>query len=124
MVEEQVLNSYVIYLSEKIFLGQLLPATVEVESNRIKDVLPGRVEVPGALLNMHRVSKKAFQVQWRWSTYLATAFSWREEPLGKGKLTSTTCKGCSEFRPILDLLPITGLIQPLVLLQWEGLPLW
>ena len=122
MVEEQVLNSYVIYLSEKIFLGQLLPATVEVESNRIKDVLPGRVEVPGALLNMHRVSKKAFQVQWRWSTYLATAFSWRalwtatftstsrEEPLGKGKLTSTTCKGCSEFRPILELLRISVLL--------------
>ena len=59
MVEEQVLNSYVIYLSEKIFLGQVLPATVVVESNRIKDVLPGRVEVPGALLNMHRVSKTA-----------------------------------------------------------------
>ena len=59
LVEEQVLNSYVIYLSEKIFLGQVLPATVVLESNRIKDALPGRVEVPGALLNMHRVSKTA-----------------------------------------------------------------
>ena len=52
----------VIFLSEKIFLGQVLPATVVVESNRIKDVLPGRVEVPGALLNMHRVSKTASTV--------------------------------------------------------------
>ena len=77
MVGEQVLNSYVISLSEKIFLGQVLPATVVVEGNTIKDVLPGRVEVPGALLNPHRVSKKALQVQWRWLTYLATAFSWR-----------------------------------------------
>ena len=122
LVEEQVLNSYIISLSEKIFLGQVLPATVVVEGNTIKDVLPGRVEVPGALLNMHRVSKKAFQVQWRWSTYLATAFSWRawwtatftstsrEEPLGKGKLTSITCKGCSEFRPILELLRISVLV--------------
>ena len=110
----------------------------------IKDVLPGRVEVPGALINPHRVSTKALQVQWRWSTYLATAFSWqawwtatftstsREELPGKGKLTSTTCKGCSEFLPILELLIIIvllwpdfpGLIQQPVLLQWEGLPLW
>ena len=43
----------------KYLLGQVLPATVVVEGNTIKDVLPGRVEVPGALLNMHRVSKKA-----------------------------------------------------------------
>ena len=76
--------------------------------------------------------------------YLVTAFSWRawwtatftstsrEEPLGKGKLTSITCTGCSHFLPILELLIITvlllpdfpGLIQPPVLLQWEGLPLW
>ena len=55
MVEEQVSNSYVISVSEKIFLGQVLPATVVVEGNTIKDVLPGRVEVPGALLNPHRV---------------------------------------------------------------------
>ena len=58
-------------------MGQVLSATVVVEGNTIKDVLPGRDEVPGALLNPHRVSKKALQVQWRWLTYLATAFSWR-----------------------------------------------
>ena len=44
-------------------MGQVLPATVVVEGNMIKDVLPGRVEVPGALINPHRVSTKALQVQ-------------------------------------------------------------
>ena len=122
LVGEQVLNSSYIFLSEKIFLGQVLSATVVVEGNTIKDVLPGKVEVPGALSIPHRVSTKALQVQWRWSTYLATAFSWRawltatftstsrEEPLEKGKLASTTCKGCSEFRPILEFLIIIVLL--------------
>ena len=62
MVGEQVLNSSYIFLSEKIFLGQVLSATVVVEGNTIKDVLPGKVEVPGALPIPHRVSTKALQV--------------------------------------------------------------